>query len=715
MKRLLAQIGITAFSALAVAFYLPQTATLILLVSASAAAVLLLIIKKTRKTKFIPAIAITAAIAFAANLIFTVAAVIPVQERFSGDDRRVEAVLSDEPYMSYSQYCYRLKAVSVDGVKADARMLLKTREPINAEPYDIITFTADISPTDNDYYLSKGYYISVYTYDESIDATGKADKDLYYHAIKLRQAFRRAFDEYLPDDCAALCKTIFVGDKYSLDEEIKTDFRYAGASHFVIVSGMHFSVLCLLLLRLLKKLRTNRYLAFVLALIILFAYMAITGFQPSVVRSGVMMLMYLTADLMRRESYAHNSLGIAGLVLPFVFTPYGMGDIGLILSFGATFGVITWQAPIYNKLGIKEPNRLYKKALNLLIGLFSVSLAANIIVFPISVIFFGAVSSVTLISSVVIYLPVWLILALSLPFCILYCLGPLKCVSLFLSWPLYWLSRFVLFIVRSLAALPFSYVNVGKLYVYVWLGVSIALGIVVIAFRNDYKYLPAAVIISALVLIVGAAVTQVVKVNTVQLEVYGSGSGMAVGFHNRGEYYLLAFDSNLKDARSAMDDIKQRHDSAELAVCSVRHDYSNYSRFADKEFAISRYLLYDNSSAGLSDRFITVSDSYSCEVGEDAQLDIAAFKGRTMTYLDCGGTTVLLIPRSFSSDMIPAEYLQADIAIITEYRKGYEKLSCGQLIICDDRENADKAAAEMAGSYETVMVADSGVTMIDLR
>ncbi len=106
MKRLLAQIGIAYFSVLAIAFYLSEKATWVLLAASVLAAAALLMIPRTRKTVWIPAIALTAAFGFALNLGFTYLYVIPTQERFSGSEKRIEATLTDEPYLSYSKYYY---------------------------------------------------------------------------------------------------------------------------------------------------------------------------------------------------------------------------------------------------------------------------------------------------------------------------------------------------------------------------------------------------------------------------------------------------------------------------------------------------------------------------------------------------------------------------------------------------------------------------------
>ena len=94
---------------------------------------------------------------------------------------------------------------------------------------------------------------------------------------------RNALDSFLPADCAALCRAVLIGDKYALSPDTRDHFRYAGASYFIVVSGMHFAVVIMLLFRLMKRL--NRWVRFALIMAFIVLYAAVTGFQSSVLRA----------------------------------------------------------------------------------------------------------------------------------------------------------------------------------------------------------------------------------------------------------------------------------------------------------------------------------------------------------------------------------------------------------------------------------------------
>ena len=704
MKRLLAQIGTVYFSVLAIAFYLSEKSKWLLLSAAVAAAVVLLIIPRTRRMICIPAIALTAAVGCAVNLGFTYLQVIPVQEKFSGSDKRIEATLTDEPYLSYSKYYYRLKADTINGDDAHCKLLLKTSRPLEIEPFDMISFTADVHITDNSSYLSKGFFLTVNTYEDDFVVTHTTEKPLYDHIIRLRRSLRAALEEYLPADVADLCKAVFIGDKYALDTQTKLDFRYAGASFFVVVSGMHFSIICLLIYRLLKKLTHHRFFAEGITLPVILLYMCVTGFQPSVMRSGVMMIVYILGRSLRRIYDPLSSLGLAGIVSAIVFSPYGAGDIGLILSFAATFAILMWSDPICHKLSVKEPSRWYQHTWNAMMHLTSVTLAANILVFPISVFVFGAFSSVTLISAILLYLPVEIILILSLAVCVFFPLGPLRILSLLLSWPLYAVGRLVLWAVNGLSSLPFSYISIGHDFFYIWMGVTVALGILTVVLRRRYRLLPYAAILSMILLIGGTVTHAVIEMNTVTLTAYSCGDKMTVGLHYHGRLYMLAFDAESYDAYRILNTLSRDDRSAELAVCSKKHDLVNYSRLLDKEFSVDRYLLCQmpaNQYASAELIAYDSADSYLLE--DDVSLSVFESGGKLASYLTVNGSTVLIIPPRFPMSAIPAQYRTADVIVLSQTGKSYDTLSCGTLIVSGTEDSGDTIAGEMKNNCRTVL------------
>ena len=110
MKRLAAQFGITYFTALSVAYFVSDTAVIVLSALSAVLFIAFLLIPKTRKTVFIPTMAAAALIACVFNLCYSYFCVYPTIDKYSGSEHSVSAVLSDEPYHAYQKYYYKLKA-----------------------------------------------------------------------------------------------------------------------------------------------------------------------------------------------------------------------------------------------------------------------------------------------------------------------------------------------------------------------------------------------------------------------------------------------------------------------------------------------------------------------------------------------------------------------------------------------------------------------------
>ena len=697
MKRIAAHIGLTIFCALAVAFYLPKTVTLIVTASFGVLALLFLAIKKARRRIVLPLTAALIAVSCGINLAYTAMAVEPIVQKFCGESRKITATLTDEEYRQYAKTYYRLKTESIDGEEVHVRILLKTDRPLEIEPFDTVSFTADIIPTESNYYLAKGYYISVNVPDIGFETVKCDTKPLYYRIIQLRQAMRDVFDRYLPEAESSLCNAVLLGDKYALDQTVKDDFRYSGASYLIVVSGMHFAVICSLSYMLFKKLLRKRYLYFPLTYLVIILYMMITGFQPPVMRSGIMMLILITGRLVRRQSDSLTSLGIAGLLMPVIFSPYGCGDIGMILSFAATFSIIVWEPAIYSKLRIKKVcrrriTRWTIKGINFIISIFCVSLAANILVFPLSVILFNGFSLMTLVSGVVLYPLILLVMVLSLFVCVFCYLGPLKYCSLLLLWPLYGIAKLILLLVSGLSSLPFAYIHVKSIYFYIWTAVTLSLGLLAYGLRRRCRLYPYVILLSAIVFFGGLTVNTAVLLNTNLFEYYAGKDGAVVYLNYCGRIHMLRFDCDSETVYQTMYRLEDDYGGVQSAVCTGYRERVNYNRMSDREFSVAHYLMYRNVTKyyGDDEAEDIFGGNTTYYLDDGVVLKTVENNGKVLLYLTDADHSILLIPSGFELDAIPNGLRSADIILMDRAGERYDRLKCSTLILCSSLPQKEK-------------------------
>lgn len=147
-------------------------------------------------------------------------------------------------------------------------------------------------------------------------------------------------DEHLKDEepgPRGLVPGLAIGDDSKLPPESDEAMMAVNLTHLTAVSGAHVSMLCAIVLLLVgAKHRLASVLACAGTLLVL---LIATGWQPSVMRAGVMGGVVLLALYMRRPSSALPALGVAIFAL-LVTNPYMALSYGFILSAVSTGAII---------------------------------------------------------------------------------------------------------------------------------------------------------------------------------------------------------------------------------------------------------------------------------------------------------------------------------------------------------------------------------------
>lgn len=168
---------------------------------------------------------------------------------------------------------------------------------------------------------------------------------------RVRAAIERAADA-LPEPDGALFRGLVIGDDRDQPPEMIARFRASGLSHLTAVSGQNVSFLLAACAPLLTRLRPMPRLAATVALIAWFV--ALTRFEPSILRAGVMASLAALATTTGRERAPLRILALAVVALLLV-DPLLAWSIGFWLSVGATAGVCTvgpWLAGRLHGLGV---------------------------------------------------------------------------------------------------------------------------------------------------------------------------------------------------------------------------------------------------------------------------------------------------------------------------------------------------------------------------
>ena len=182
--------------------------------------------------------------------------------------------------------------------------------------------------------LADGVYLRA-EYQGTPELVGESSSVLY-SLRRFQKSFAANIARYLPNSEGAVLAAMASGDKSRLTDEIRDDYRAAGISHLLVVSGLHLSLVCGIF-----AFRTGRFWrarSVAAALLVLFM-MELTGFSPSVLRAGIGALLLYLGNLFLLPADPLTSMGIAAVLISFQ-GPYAVCDLAFQLSFAAALGVV---------------------------------------------------------------------------------------------------------------------------------------------------------------------------------------------------------------------------------------------------------------------------------------------------------------------------------------------------------------------------------------
>ena len=216
------------------------------------------------------------------------------------------------------------------------------------------------------------------------------------HAAEIRARADAALGRGMPAREAELARGFVLGEDEGIDPGTVEDFRRAGLSHLLAVSGQNVALLALLAMPLLAllgmPLRTR--LLWVLGLIAV--YVPLAGAGPSIQRAAVMGGLSVIATLGGRRSSRLYGLALAAIAT-LTIDPGVAADVGWQLSFAAVLGILLLAAPLSaaarSRLGRRGPLG------RALLDGAAMTAAATLATAPLIAFHFGELSTVTLVAN----------------------------------------------------------------------------------------------------------------------------------------------------------------------------------------------------------------------------------------------------------------------------------------------------------------------------
>lgn len=214
----------------------------------------------------------------------------------------------------------------------------------------------------------------------------------------ISRSISKRTSELLKEDEASILTAMLIGNKDSLNENIKEDFRKSSLSHILAISGMHVSYIIMGITFIINKTKVNKKISKIITILFLIFFIILTGKTPSVQRACIMSIYMILGNLLYKKTNILSSISIS-MIFILLENPYSILDIGLQLSYAGTLGIVIIY-PILNKY--KSSKIIKIKLIDRIIDIMLVTLSANIVLFPIILFHFNTISTTFLLSNLLV-------------------------------------------------------------------------------------------------------------------------------------------------------------------------------------------------------------------------------------------------------------------------------------------------------------------------
>ncbi len=392
VPRPFAVIGFTVFFTLSILNQADTGATVAAIAVFSVALVVTLLLKQIREAKVLPVACVSGILACALLICSNVFIYYPATG-YAGKTCDLTARLTSDVQMNYGNYYYEAEVISIDGQDADLNIRLTFSSHPELQAFDVLSgkFNVYLPGTTNDDILfsnkAKGLYLAAYPDDELFTVTERNVSGFIEETVyNVRNAVKDSVYKMLPNEYGGLAVALILGDKSGISRETLADFNEIGITHLICVSGLHLSLWSYFIFSLFKRLKLNEKFSAVISALFVVFFMLVAGMTYSVVRAGIMMLIYLLSVVLSRQRDSLNSLGFAVTVLALENT-FSIGALGLQLSVLSTAGLVLYfqflQPLIFEKID-KFKICFLIKGIKAIISSIAVTAAAVCFTLPIS-------------------------------------------------------------------------------------------------------------------------------------------------------------------------------------------------------------------------------------------------------------------------------------------------------------------------------------------
>ncbi|WP_411766519.1 ComEC/Rec2 family competence protein [Winogradskyella sp. A3E31] len=400
----------------------------------------------------------------------------------------------------------------------------------------------------NNYLQQRQVYHQTYLRPSELFQLDSEKTSIYGYADEFRSKVNRKLKASgFEKESLSIINALLLGQRQDIDATIYNNYVNAGTIHILAVSGLHVGIILLILQFILKPLlyvKQGRTLQIIIIVIALWSFAIIAGLSPSVTRAVTMFSVIAIAMQLKRPTNIYNTLTISAFII-LLFKPIYVFDVGFQMSYLAVLAIVSFQ-PIFYKLW--QP-KLW--AIDKLWQIFTVTLAAQIGVVPISLYYFHQFPGLFFISNLVIIPFLGLILSTGILIIALALLNSLpkflvdtfsfiiESLNAFIAW----IAQFENFLLRDI---PISLLQVLASY----LGIATLLWVI-----KQKSFRALTLFLTSIILFLGASTwnsfttsnSEVIVFNKSRHTIIGQKSGTSLKTYSTLPDSMLHIDNSVKN------------------------------------------------------------------------------------------------------------------------------------------------------------------------
>ncbi len=274
---------------------------------------------------------------------------------------------------------------------------------------------------------------------------------IYAKILEFKDKLRESIEQNLSPPQSSILGAMILGDQRRMSEDLKEKLNITGLRHITAISGMHITILSIILMQILIGLGFWRGQAFYLTIILLILFIVMVGLPSSAIRAGIMGGLFLWAQKIGRLSAASRVVVFAAAGMLALNPLLLRLDIGFQLSFLAVIGIISL-SPIFQNWFKKIPDDLF--GFIKIRSITAMTFSAQIFTLPILVYNFGQFSLIAPITNVLILPLIPFILGLGFLFGLAGMVW--QTLGWVLSWPAWLLLTYLFTIVDWFSQIPWA-------------------------------------------------------------------------------------------------------------------------------------------------------------------------------------------------------------------------------------------------------------------